>query len=63
VIDDRMKLVGLQEFHDSVHRCSLSRTGYEYARATERENSCAMRGLVQFIAKQWSAGNLTLQAT
>ena len=22
-------------------------------------NGCAMRGLVQFIAKQWSAGNLT----
>jgi hypothetical protein len=37
VIGDRMKLVGLQEFDDSVHRCSLSRTGYECARATERE--------------------------
>jgi hypothetical protein len=32
VIDNRMKLVRLQEFHDSVHRCSLSPTGYGYAR-------------------------------
>jgi hypothetical protein len=27
------------------------------------EKGCAMRGLQQFIAKQWSAGNLTLQGT